>query len=214
MAFWRCCWCHWHQEIDFLANIFLYFYRWHRWHQKNFSHPICFRKGSIMLLLTPLTSENWYVSQYFFCIFTIDTIDIKKVIQIPIIFFLLCHWHRWHLKKHEYVKEKHQEPCQLAFWCCHWHYWHLKIDTSANLFSIYTVDTFDIVKIFHIQFFLEMALWCCRWRHWHKKIEMSDNILSVFLLLTLLTSKKLFTSKFFSLLCCWHLWYLKKQEFV
>ena len=127
----------------------------------------------------------------------------------------------------------------MALSCCRWRRWHQKIDMSANFFfCIFTVDAVDIKKIIQIQiFFLYFAvdtvdIWknmnlskknlksTVRWlsdaavdavdiRNWFV-----SQFVFVFLPLTLLTSQKLFTSKFFSLLYCWHCWHLKKHEYV
>ena len=190
MAFWCCRWHRWHQKIDmllnsisifvpltlltskklFTSNFFLYFAvdTVDIWKNTNLSKKNL--KSTVRWLsdaaVDAVDIRNWFVSQFVFVFLPLTLLTSQKLFTSKFFSLLYC-WHCWHLKKHEYVKEKHQKHCQMAFWCCCWHRWHQKIDMSANIFfCIFTVDAVDNKKKYsHPNFFSVL----CRWHRWHLK---------------------------------------------
>ena len=117
-----CCWHHWHLKKHKCVN-------------QNFKST--FRWLSDAAIDT-VDIKKLICQQIFFFVFLRLTPLTSKVHSHPNFFSLLCHWHHWHLKKHEYFKENLQKDCKMA-------------DAA--------VDAVNIKKIFHTPIYF--SLYCC-----------------------------------------------------
>ena len=101
--------------------------------------------GPLMLLLTPLTSKIRCITKFFFCIFTVDAVDIKKIIPLPNFSLLFV------VDTVDIWKSIRQPYLFLYFycWCC----WHQKNVTLLLFFT----HNFRLPLLIHILCFLSYA---------------------------------------------------------
>ena len=217
-------------------NFFPYFYHLHRWHWKNYSNPnfffVFFAIDTVDIWINlNMSKKNIKSTVRWLSDAAVDIVNNKKLIHQPIFFTVIAvdiirifyiqfffrdgsmmlfltplTWKNWYVS-------------QCFFLCFYsWHCWHQKNHSNPNLILYFAIDTIDIWKNMNlskknlkstVRWLSDAAVDAVDIRNWFV-----SQFVFVFLPLTLLTSQKLFTSKFFSLLYCWHCWHLKKHEYV